>query len=300
MKIESFFGLSEEGFHRIVYSEWGESHPETPTIICVHGLTRNRRDFDAFANYLSSQGRHVFCPDIVGRGDSDYLKNPLHYTYEQYIADMNAMIARTNSKEKIDWIGTSMGGLIGMFIASLPRNPLRRLIINDIGPQIPAAAMTRMSTYTGTDPEFASLDEAKRYFKNVYSGFGTLTEDNWQHFTETSVREVATGKWVTKIDPGVKIMPAKSKLAWKSLLHPLKALEGSLFDIDLWEVWRKITCPVLVIHGKHSDLLLPQTIEKMIAIHPNTEVIEIEDAGHAPALFDPSHHHMIFNWLKSE
>lgn len=299
MKIESFLGLSEEGFHRIAYSEWGDSHTEAPAILCVHGLTRNRRDFDALANYLSSQGRHVFCPDIVGRGDSDYLKNPLHYTYEQYIADMNAMIARINSTEKIDWIGTSMGGLIGMLIASLPNNPIRRLVINDIGPQIPAVAIARMSTYTGTDPEFASIVDAKQYFKSVYSSFGALTEDHWQHFTETSVREIAPGKWVTKIDPGVKIVPAKSKLAWKALLHPIKALEGSLFDIDLWEVWRKITCQVLVIHGKHSDLLLPKTIEKMIAIHANTEVIEIADAGHAPALYDASLHHMIFNWLKN-
>ena len=104
-------------------------------------MTRNRRDFDALANYLSSQGRHVFCPDIVGRGDSDYLKNPLHYTYEQYIADMNVMIARTHAKEKLDWIGSSMGGLIGMILAALPRNPIRRLVINDIGPQIPSAAI---------------------------------------------------------------------------------------------------------------------------------------------------------------
>lgn len=297
MKIDSFLGLSEEGFHRVVYSEWGEAHADTCPILCVHGLTRHRRDFDPLANYLSKQNRHVYCPDVVGRGDSDYLKNPLHYTFEQYGADMNAMIARIHPINKIDWIGSSMGGLIGMMVASLPNNPIRRLVMNDIGPQLPTPALTRMSKYTGTDPIFKNLDEAKLYFKSVYSGFGQLSEADWQHITETSVKEIAPGHFITKIDPGVKIGQAKSKLAWKAILHPLKALEGSLFDVDLWQIWRQVSCPVLVIHGKHSDLLLPKTIEKMIEIHPQTEVIEIEDAGHAPALFDPTQHHMIGNWL---
>lgn len=295
MKKGYFLGLSEEGFHRVFYTEWGETSLSRP-VICVHGLTRNGRDFDTLAGYLSQQGRHVFCPDIVGRGDSDWLKNPLLYTYEQYIADMNVLIGRTYSTQ-IDWIGTSMGGLIGMFIASLPNTPIRKLVLNDIGPQIPARALARLAKYAGRDPEFSSLDEARHYLRTIYADFGKLSDEQWQQLTENSVKEIAPGRFITKVDHGIKRSQAKSKIAWKILLNPHKALEGTLFDIDLWQIWRKIKCPVLVIHGSRSDLLLPEIIEKMQRTHPDMEVLEVPDAGHAPALMDPAQIEAIQRWL---
>ncbi len=295
MKKNYFLGLSEAGFHRIAYVEWGMQNNSLP-ILCVHGLTRNGRDFDSLAEYLASFGCHVFCPDIVGRGDSDWLKDPLHYTYEQYIADMNAMIARINTPQ-IDWIGTSMGGLIGMIMASLPNTPIRRLVLNDVGPQIPVKAISRMTKYAGKDPEFSSMDEAKKYFKIIYADFGSMTEEQWQHFTENSIREIAPNRFTTKIDHGIKRSPAKSKLAWKLVFDPHKAFEGTLFDVDLWQIWRKVTCPVLVIHGSHSDLLLPEIIEKMHRLHPNMETLEIPDVGHAPLLQNPAHQEIIYRWL---
>lgn len=294
MENDYFLGISEEGFHRIVYSVWGDPHP-IPTL-CVHGLTRNRRDFDFLAKYLSEHQHQIYCPDIVGRGDSDWMKNPLHYTYEQYIADMNVMIGRMAVKQ-INWIGTSMGGLIGMMMASLKQSPIKRLVLNDIGPQIPVAGIARLSQYAIQDPEFSSVEEAKRYFKMNYTTLGNLTDAQWQHFTETSIREISPGKFQTKVDHAVKMAPSKSKIAWQLLLNPHKALEGTFFDVDLWEIWRKITCPVLVIHGKKSDMLLSSAIQKMQEIHPQTELIEIEDAGHAPALMDAMTHEKINQWL---
>lgn len=296
MKKDYLLGLSEEGFHRIAYTEWGAPDNTQPPVLCAHGLTRNGRDFDSLAEYLTQYGRHVYCPDIVGRGDSDWLKDPMHYTYEQYIADMNALIARTQATQ-IDWVGTSMGGLIGMIMASLPNSPIRRLVMNDVGAQIPVKAVARLSKYAGKDPEFSSIEEAKRYFQNIYADFGKLTDAQWQHFTEHSVYEITPGKFGTKLDQGIKQSPAKSKLAWKLLLNPHKALEGTFFDVDLWDFWRKVTCPVLVIHGTNSDLLLPEIIEKMRGLHANMEVLEVPDTGHAPALMDVAQQEVIQRWL---
>lgn len=295
MKKDYFLGLSEEGFHKVAYIEWGQASSQPP-IICVHGLTRNSRDFDDLASYLSSAGRQVFCPDVVGRGDSDWLKNPLHYTYEQYLADMNAMIARTCATE-VDWIGTSMGGLLGMMLAAVPNSPIKRLVLNDVGPQISTKALARLSKYVGREPDFSSVDAAKAYFKSIYADFGNLTEAQWDKLTATSIHQVAPNKFISKLDHGVKITPTKSKIAWDVLLHPHKALEGTLFDIDLWQIWRKVTCPVLVIHGQNSNILQPATIQKMQQIHPHTEVIDIPNTGHAPALLDEEQHVIINHFL---
>lgn len=296
MKKDYILGLSEEGFHRVVYEEWGKEGDTNIPLLCVHGLTRNSHDFDPLANFLQFRGLHIFCPDVVGRGDSDWLKNPLHYTYEQYLADMNSMIARTHAHQ-VDWIGTSMGGLIGLVMASLPKSPIRKLVLNDVGPQISLKGIIRLGKYAGKDPDFHSMEEAKSYFKNIYAGFGNLTEEQWQKLTENGVYEISPGKFVTKLDHGIKAWQAKSKLAWQMLLHPRKALEGTFFDIDMWHLWRNINCPVLVIHGENSDVLSNNTIEKMKEIHPNTDVLKIPDAGHAPLLINTDEHEFIYQWL---
>jgi pimeloyl-ACP methyl ester carboxylesterase len=283
MKKEYFLGISEEGFHRVAYWEWGIPSTQPP-ILCIHGLTRNGRDFDELAARLS-RARHVLCPDIVGRGDSDWLNNPQHYTYEQYMADMNALIALTRSSA-VDWVGTSMGGLLGMMLASLPNSPIRRLVLNDIGPQIPAKALARLAKYAGRDPDFHSLEAAKAHFKSIYQEFEPMTEAQWDHLTVTSVHEMSPNRYVVKVDHNVKISPSKSKIAWQWLTHPYKALEGTFFDVDLWQIWRKITCPVLVIHGERSDILSVETIQKMQHIHPATQVLTVPLAGHAPTLLD--------------
>jgi len=297
MKTDFCLGLSEEGFHQIAYTEWGMESSQPP-IICLHGLTRNSRDFDTLATRLSYLGRHVFCPDLVGRGESSWLKNPLHYSFEQYMADMNAMIVRTGAKQ-VDWVGTSLGGLIGMFLAAMPNTPIRRLILNDVGAQISSKGVMRLANFAGLDPSFRSIEEAKNYYKRVMTEVGELTDEDWQRIAENSVREVTPGKFISKTDPNIRMSHAKSKVAWQAIMHPLKTLEGSLFDMDWWNIWRKVTCPTLIMHGEKSDILLPSVIQKMRVIHPATEVITISNVGHAPALIHPEQHETIYNWLQS-
>ncbi len=289
-------GLSEEGFHRVAYTEWGIAKENETPIICVHGLTRNGRDFDALASQLSEQGYHLYCPDIVGRGNSDWLKNPLHYTYEQYLADMTALIALTRAKQ-IDWIGTSMGGVIGMVLASLPNTPIRRLVLNDIGPLIPLKGLSRLAKYTGLDPVFNTMEEAKQYYKTIYSTFGPLTDAQWEQLVGSSIKPDGKGHFVSKLDPGVKTSQAKSQLAWKLLFNQQKTLQGLFFDIDLWEIWNKINCPVLVIRGQQSDILLPETVAKMQQSKSNVEIVEIAETGHAPVLQAIEQINIISKWL---
>lgn len=291
----SMLAISKEGFHHIAYTEWGYPTDES-AVICVHGLTRNGRDFDALASYLSKKNYHVFCPDVVGRGESSWFKDPHHYNNEQYILDMTSFIARTNATF-IDWIGTSMGGLIGMMIAALPDNPIRRLIMNDVGPQVPVHALWRLAKYAGKDPDFRSKAEAKEYFKQIYADFGNLSEKQWSEFTENSLIEMSPDHFVVNLDPAIKDARSHGQLFKEFFTHPHKALEGIWFDVDLWSFWQKITCPVLVIHGRRSDLLLPEHIRKMQRLHPETDVLEIEDAGHAPALLNLAEHKYIADWL---
>ncbi|WP_419420774.1 alpha/beta fold hydrolase [Legionella sp. D16C41] len=297
MKTNYFFGVSADGFHRIAYTEWGQPRSEKPVIFCVHGLLRNRHDFDALANFLSLQERHIFCPDIVGRGDSDWFKNPQHYTFAQYIADMTSLIARSSAIE-IDWIGTSMGGLIGMMMAALPNSPIRRLVLNDVGPQIPIQGLRRLAKYTGTRAVFSNKEEAKRYYKTIYAGFGDLSESQWLELTENSIRLQSDGKYTAKCDPNITHNKTLKQFVWELVRHPQKTLEGVLFDVDLWSIWRQVKCPVLIIHGRHSDILLSEHITKMQEIHPHTELLEIENAGHAPALLELAEQEKIKTWLQ--
>ena len=299
MKKHSFLGASEEGFHHVAYTEWGSESPELPTVICVHGYTRNGRDFDALASYLSLHQRHVFCPDIVGRGDSSWLKKHHHYNFPQYVADMNALIARTRAQH-IDWIGTSMGGIIGMMLAALPNSPIRRLILNDVGPQIPIHGLRRLAKYIGNEPNFKSMDEAKEYFKANYKEFGIRNEDQWTTFTEHSVEQRAPNVFAVKVDPGVKNPKSTLQMVSDFFHHPHRSLEGILYDVDLWAVWKKIRCPVLVIHGVHSDLLTTPIIKRMQRSHEHTYLYEIENAGHAPALLDSEEHEEIYHWLNTK
>ncbi|MBA2651825.1 MAG: alpha/beta hydrolase [Tatlockia sp.] len=296
MKQNFVLCASKEGFHRVAYTEWGESNTNSSAVICVHGLTRNCRDFDELAKFISSHGHHVFCPDIVGRGDSSWFKNPQLYTFKRYVADMNILISRTGATQ-IDWIGTSMGGIIGMMLASLPNSPIRRLILNDIGPQVPLHALWRLAKNTAKDPKFTSKEQAKEYFKEIYGEFGNLSEEQWDQFTKNSITECSPGVYSSKFDPGIHDSKLKMQ-SIKDFFHsPHKALEGLVFDVDLWPYWENVKCPVLVIRGKRSDLLLPEHIKRMKRTHPKVEVYEIEDAGHAPALLEPEQHQKITSWL---
>lgn len=283
MQQKHFFGLAPGGFHKIAYTEWGDPADPCP-VVCVHGLTRNGRDFDALAAALAAAGRRVVCPDIVGRGRSDRLADPAGYGYPQYCADMAALIARLDV-DKVDWVGTSMGGLTGMFLAGAPRSPVRRMVINDIGPLVPKAFIARLRGYVGQPIRFAGLAEAEAYFRETYAPFGRLTDAQWRHLTEHGVQRMRAGCYVLAYDP-------KIGAALNTADEPA--------DIDLWPAWSKVGVPVLVIRGALSDLLSAEVVARMRETHPSGRVEEhvAADAGHAPALMADDQIAAVREWLR--
>lgn len=272
--------LSKTGFHKISYRVYGPDHPVP--VVCVHGLGRNAHDFDRLAVELAGAGRKVICPDVVGRGASDWLKDPADYGYPQYLADMNALIARLDC-QAVDWVGTSMGGLIGMMLAALPGTPLRRLVINDVGAFIPKAALLRILDYFGKDPHFDDMAAAERYHREVYRSFGPLTDQQWRRLTETSLRR----------DDGALRLHYDPRIA-----EPMRS--QSIEDLDLWSLWETISCPVLLLRGAESDLLLQETAQEMTRRGPATELYEFPDCGHAPALLSAEQIEPVLGWLAAD
>ncbi len=252
------------GFHRIHYTEWGDrANPRV--LICVHGLTRNGRDFDALAHALAAEFR-VLCPDVAGRGDSGWIDQG-DYGYPQYCADMAALVARTGA-EQVDWLGTSMGGIIGMLLASRPNSPIRRLAINDVGAFIPKAPLDRIADYLAENPAFESVAAAADYLARVNAGFGRLTREQWLKLADTTVRRRDDGKLEWKRDPAI----AKTIIA-----QPRD-------DVVLWPIWDAIKVPALILRGADSDLLPHDVAEQMTRRGPRARLVTIPGAGHAPAL----------------
>jgi pimeloyl-ACP methyl ester carboxylesterase len=279
MREDEFLGLSTGGFHRVAYTEWGDKD-EDRLAICVHGLTRNGRDFDELARALQKE-RRVACPDVVGRGRSDWLADKTQYTFITYCADMTALLARLRGKS-VDWVGTSMGGQVGMILAAQPNTPIRRLVLNDIGPFVPKEAPRRLLAYAGTHPPpFESVAAAERHIREIYAPFGKLSDKQWAHLTRYSLREADGGGYVLAYDPGI--------------VEPLKQMQHA--DFHIWPLWDRIRCPVLVLHGTESDVLLESTVEEMRRRGPSVEVVEIPDVGHAPTLTAPEHVRIVRDWL---
>ena len=263
-RAKTVLGLTARGFHRIRYWEWGDP-ANGRVLICVHGLTRNGRDFDAVARVLCGRYR-VLCPDVAGRGDSDWI-DPSDYGYPQYCADMAKLIARSGA-DAVDWLGTSMGGLIGMFLAAQDKTPVRRLVLNDVGAMVPKAALEEIARYVADNPEFDSVEAAADYIAAVNAGFGRLTRAQWLGLARTTVARRDDGKYVWKRDPAI----GRSFVA-----QPRD-------DISFWPVWDRVRCPVLVLRGAASPLLTAATAEEMTRRGPRARLVTIPDAGHAPAL----------------
>lgn len=271
--------INPTGTHHISYQQWG-TNTGKPPIICTHGLTRNSHDFDKLAKTLSSQAQ-LICPDIVGRGKSDHLPNIALYDYAQYVSDMATLIAR-GKHTQVDWIGTSMGGLIGMMLAASPLSPIRRLIINDVGPFLEAAALERISTYVGGAPHFNTLDDVEQYLRTIHAPFAPMSNEDWQHMAATSAEKTSNGHYQLTYDPKIGT-----------------ALRASLTgeDINLWPIWEAIKCPTLVLRGQFSDLLSQATATRMTQTGPKAKQIEIAEAGHAPSLMSEDQIQIIKTWL---
>jgi len=275
---QQFLGLSPAGFHRNIYWEWATAAPGAPVLVAIHGLTRNGRDFDAVATALSPDFR-VVCPDVVGRGRSDWLPDGALYSYPQYLADSTALLARL-AVASVDWLGTSMGGLIGLMLAAQPLSPIRRLILNDVGPLVPKAALERIGSYVGQDPRFESIAGVEAYLRRVHEPFGRLSDAQWAHLALHSARP-AQGGYSLAYDPAI----ARAFQA------------GPIADVDLWPLWDRIACPVLILRGASSDLLLPDTAAEMVRRKANATLAVMPDCGHAPVLMDPGQIATIRDWL---
>jgi pimeloyl-ACP methyl ester carboxylesterase len=261
-------GLSLTGFHQIAYVDWGPLEGAIP-VLCVHGLSRQGRDFDYVAVELAAMGRRVVCPDLVGRGRSGKLRNPNEYALPQYCADMNALVARLGT-EQVDFIGTSLGGLIGMVLAGMPGNLIRRLVVNDIGPFLPWKGLARIGTYLSAMPsDFRDLGVAETYFREVLAPFGGLTDEEWMHITRHSVEwHASRERYVTLFDPQIV-------RAFRNPWH---------YSLDLWKYWTAIEVPILVIRGEESDMLPADLARDMMRRNPRARVVEMKGCGHAPPL----------------
>ncbi|MGD9953777.1 MAG: alpha/beta fold hydrolase [Burkholderiales bacterium] len=257
--------LGPHGFHRLRWVEWGD--PDNPrVVVCAHGLTRCGRDFDYLAQHLADAYR-VVCPDAAGRGRSDWLADKGDYGYPLYCADTATLLAAIGA-ESVDWVGTSMGGLLGMLLAATPRTPVGKLVMNDVGCVVPKAALERIATYVGRDPAFDSIEALEAAMRAV-SPFGNLSDAKWRHLAVHAARLDEAGRWRFRYDPGIAA--------------PFRA--GPLADMDLRAAWAAVRGPVLVIRGEHSDLLTPAIHAEMLA-RPGTEGYVVPGTGHAPMLMD--------------
>jgi pimeloyl-ACP methyl ester carboxylesterase len=257
--------MGPHGLHKMTYTEWGD--PDNPKVLlCVHGLTRNSRDFDTLAKALSNEYR-VVCPDVVGRGGSDWLRVKFDYTFPLYVSDMVTLIARLGVPH-VDWVGTSMGGVIGMLLAGQQKTPVRRLILNDVGPLITVESLRRIGQYIGQSVEFPTLKAAEAALRQIAASFGPLTDEQWQHLTRHSMRPFKNG-YTFNYDPG---------LADPFYMIPI------LLDVETWDAYDRITHPVLAIRGAESDLLRRETWLEMAERGPKAKLVEFPGIGHAPML----------------
>jgi pimeloyl-ACP methyl ester carboxylesterase len=260
----------------LAYVEWGAGER---VVLCIHGLTRNARDFDVLAAALAKSGRRVIALDMVGRGRSSWLVDPHGYNVLNSASHIGRFCAALGLS-KVDWIGTSMGGMIGMTMASQPPTIIQRLVLNDIGPFIDKAALQMIAFYVGVTPKLESFEAAERYLRQIHAGFGPLSDEQWRHLAEHSTRRDGEA-WRLHYDPAIKVMQA----------------EGAQNDVDLWVLWDKIVCPILVLRGETSRILGADTATRMTETGPRPAVVTFAGVGHAPALMDPAQIETIARFL---
>jgi pimeloyl-ACP methyl ester carboxylesterase len=276
--------LDNRGLHRMAYWEWGE--PANPRVlVCAHGLTRQGRDFDTLARALAGHYR-VVCPDVVGRGRSDWLADPMGYQLPQYVADMVTLLARLNA-QVVDWLGTSMGGLIGLGLASQNGSPLRRLVLNDVGPTIEPAAIARIGSYVGRSLSWRNLDEAADALWSISQGFGPHSREQWLELTRPQLMPDGEGL-KPRSDPAIGV--------------PFRAITPQLAQAGealLWQAWDRLALPSLLLRGADSDLLSKATAVAMTERGPKARLVEFAGVGHAPTLVQPEQVAVVRDFLLS-
>jgi pimeloyl-ACP methyl ester carboxylesterase len=294
-RLRRFQSLGPHGFHEIAYTEWGD--PSAARLVfCVHGFTRNARDFDALAGALADSDCHVVCMDVAGRGQSDWLPVKRDYSFGLYLADAAALLARVTApvevsrlrrvlgggrrapRQHVDWVGTSMGGLMGMMLAAKRHSPIRRLVLNDVGPLVPWPALLRMKqAHSGARASFASLSEAEAHLRESCAEFGPLSDAQWKRVAEHSTLRKGSA-YILAFDPAIVTHMRGGGVAGVEF--------GSefLYGVDLWPTYDAIRCPVLVLRGGESNLLQKTTANEMTRRGPQARIVEFEGIGHAPWL----------------
>ncbi|GLR14752.1 alpha/beta hydrolase [Chitinimonas prasina] len=270
----------ETGVYRMAYREWGDA-ANPRVVVCAHGLTRNGRDFESLAHALAGDFR-VVAPDVVGRGESDWLRDPMGYQVPLYVQDMLVLIARLNVAT-VHWVGTSMGGLIGMILAAMPGTPIRRLLLNDVGPVLAASALARIGEYVGKAPAMPSRAAAEAYIRAVSAPFGPHSDAQWAFLTEVMLKPDGNG-WRLNYDPGIAI--------------PFQKAAGD--DVNLWPLYDNIRCPVLLTRGAQSDLLSVDTACAMSERGPKAAWVDFEGVGHAPTFLQEDQIAVARSFLKAE
>jgi pimeloyl-ACP methyl ester carboxylesterase len=250
----------------MAYTEYGDEKNDK-VLVCVHGLTRVGADFDALARAMADEYR-VICPDVVGRGYSDWLANPMLYQVPTYVGDMVTLLARANAKT-VHWFGTSMGGLIGMGLASLKGNPIERMILNEMGPVVTAVSLERIGSYVGRTMHFPDFATAEQYIRTVAADFGEHSDAQWHELAAGVLRDDPQGGVRLHYDP-----------ALGSAFRPADGVK--VVDLELWTIYDQITCPVLAVRGEKSDLLTAETHVEMGQRGPHAELVVIKNVGHAP------------------
>jgi pimeloyl-ACP methyl ester carboxylesterase len=269
--------LDAAGFE-VHATAWGA--PDAPGLVMWHGLARSGRDFDYVARALADRF-HVVCPDTIGRGLSEWSATPDHdYCFATYMRIAEA-IADQLGFDRLAWLGTSMGGTLGICLAAgALAERIERLIVNDIGPTLPTAAVDRIKAYVGSPPEFETVTRLEQYFREIYTPFGPHTDRQWRHMAETSLRRLPSGRLTTHYDPAI---------VRQFFAHP--------DDFEIWPAWEALDVPLLVLHGATSDLLLPGIIAEMEARGPRFTLEHIDDCGHAPALNTPEQIEIVRTFL---
>ena len=265
--------LSPAGLHNMAYKEWGD--PKNPAVLlCVHGVTRVSDDFDALAAVMSDRYR-VICPDVVGRGRSSWLTNPQAYQLPQYVSDMVTLIARLDVTQ-VDWFGTSMGGLIGMGVAALKNNPIRKMMLNDIGPTINFAALMRIAEYMGKEVRFPTFEAGVDYIRTIAAPFGPHSDEQWNKLAGDVLRQQKDGQWSRHYDPAIA-----------QAFSTFTEENAAQSEAALWAIYDAIQCPVLLVRGSESDLLSRETADLMTQRGPRAALTELAGIGHAPTFMQP-------------
>jgi pimeloyl-ACP methyl ester carboxylesterase len=276
--------LNGRSLHRMAYWEWGDPANDT-VLVCVHGLTRQGRDFDTLARTLVDRYR-VVCPDVVGRGQSDWLRDPMGYGLPLYVSDMVALLARLNART-VHWVGTSMGGLIGLGVAALGDSPVSKLVLNDVGPRLDPAGLARIGGYVGQTRRWQTLDEAADAIWAISTGFGSHTREQWLALTEPQLKTDGDSL-VPRSDPDIAV-PFKA-------ITPELAAAG---EAALWHTFDAVRCPTLLIRGADSDLLSRDTAREMGSRGPRARLLEFVGVGHAPMLVQPEQTRAVREFLLS-